>query len=98
MVRDLEHPFAEDLTIDEAGVVDPLLPILTKVSSLVDALKMGGSCELIEKLWVQFVLSAGPVNYPEFCRAWLVGLRLKIFTALNSRSVVWPCGPSCERG
>ena len=43
VVRDREHPFAEDLITDKAGVVDPLLPVLTKVSCLVDALKMGGS-------------------------------------------------------
>ena len=62
VVRDREHPFPEDLISDEAGVVDPQLPVLTKVSCLVDALKMGGSYGLIEKLWVQFVLTAGPVN------------------------------------
>ena len=43
VVRDREHPFAEELISDEAGVVDPQLPVLTKVSCLVDALKMGGS-------------------------------------------------------
>ena len=62
VVRDREHPFAEDLITDKAGVVDPQLPILTKVSCLVDALKMGGSYELVEKLWAQRVLTAGPVN------------------------------------
>ena len=62
VVRDREHPFAEDLISDEAGVIDPQLPVLTKVSCLVDGLKMGGSYGLIEKLWVQFVLTAGPVN------------------------------------
>ena len=50
VVRDREHPFAEDLISDEAGVVDPQLPVLTKVSCLVDALKMGGSYGLIEEL------------------------------------------------
>ena len=62
LVRDREHSFAEELISDEAGVVDPQLPVLTKVSCLVDALKMGGNCELIEKLWAQFVLTAIPVN------------------------------------
>ena len=62
VVRDREHPFAEDLITGEAGVVDPQLPVLTKVSYLVDALRMGGSYELIEKLWAQFVLTAGSVN------------------------------------
>ena len=61
VVRDREHPFAEDLISDEAGVIDPQLPVLTKVSCLVDGLKMGGSYGLIEKLWAQFVLTAGPV-------------------------------------
>ena len=62
MVRDREHPFAEDLITDEASVLDPQLPVLTKVSRLVDALRMGGSYEFVEKLWAQFVLTAGPVN------------------------------------
>ena len=62
VVRDREHPFAEDLITDEAGVVDPKLPVLAKMTCLVDALKMGGSYGLFEKLWAQFVLSAGPVS------------------------------------
>ena len=62
VVRDREHPFAEDLITDEAGLVDLQLPVLTKVSCLVDALRMGGSYELVWKLWAQFVLAAGPVN------------------------------------
>ena len=43
VLRDGEHPFAEDLVADEAGVVDPQLPVLTKVSCLVDGLKMGAA-------------------------------------------------------
>ena len=62
VVRDREHPFAEDLISDEAGVIDPQLPVLTKVSCLVDGLKMGGSYGLIEKLWAQFVLTVWPVK------------------------------------
>ena len=62
VVRDREHPLAKDLITNEAGVVDPQLPILTKMSCLVDALRMAGSYELVEKLWVQFVLTTGPVN------------------------------------
>ena len=62
VVRNQEHPFAEDLISYEAGVIDPQLPVLTKVSCLVDALKMGGSYGLIEKLWAQFVLTTGPVK------------------------------------
>ena len=51
VVCDREHPFAEDLITNEAGVVDLQLPVLTKVSCLPDVLRMGGSYELIEKLW-----------------------------------------------
>ena len=50
VVRDREHPFTKDLVPDGAGVVDPQLPVLTKASCLVDALRMGGSCELVDKL------------------------------------------------
>ena len=62
MVGDREHPFAEDSITNEANVVDPNLPVLTKVSCLVDALRMGGRYELLEKLWAQFVLTARPIN------------------------------------
>ena len=62
VVRDREHPFAEDLITDEAGGIDPQLPVLAKVSCLVDAMKMGGSYGLVEKLWAQFVLTIEPVN------------------------------------
>ena len=60
--RDCEHPFAEDLICDEADVIDPQLLVLTKVSCLVDGLKMEGSYGLIEKLWAQFVLTTWPVK------------------------------------
>ena len=62
VVRDREHRFAEDLITVEASVLDPQFPVLTKVSCMVDALKMGGRYGLIEKLWEQLVLTAGPVN------------------------------------
>ena len=63
VVRDREHPFAEDLITDEAGVIDPQLPVLAKVSCLVDEMKMGSSYGPVEKLWAQLVLTAGPVNW-----------------------------------
>ena len=62
VVRDREHPLAEDLITDETGVIDPQLPVLAKLSCLVDAMKMGGSYGLVEKLWAQFVLTTGPVR------------------------------------
>ena len=49
-VRDCEHPFAKVLIADGAGFVDPELSVLTKVSCLVDALKMVSSYEHVKKL------------------------------------------------
>ena len=65
VVGDREHPFEEDLVADGFGVVDPQLPVLTKVSCLVDTLGMGSADELVEKLWAQFVLTATQVNTEE---------------------------------
>ena len=56
------YPFAEDPIVDRAGVADPMLPMLAKVSCLVDDLKMGGSYEPVQTLWAQFVLTAELVN------------------------------------
>ena len=50
VVRDREYPFREDLIPDASGNVDPQLPILAKVSCLIDALQLGGSYELVGKL------------------------------------------------
>ena len=47
VVRDREHPFAVNLITNEDGVVDPQLPVLTKVSCLVDALRLRGICEVV---------------------------------------------------
>ena len=57
VVRDREYPFREDLIPDAPGNTDPQLPVLAKVSSLVDVLHLGGSYELVERLWERFVLS-----------------------------------------
>jgi len=48
--RDCDYPFCEDLITDDAGVVDPQLPILAKGSSLLEVLRLGGICELVEQL------------------------------------------------
>ena len=62
VVRDREYPFREDLIPDASGNVDPQLPMLVKVSCLIDALQLGGSYELIEKLWERVVLTASRIN------------------------------------
>ena len=62
VVRDRKYPFREDLIPDASGNTDPQLPMLAKVSSLVDVLQLGGSYELVERLWERFVLAASRVN------------------------------------
>ena len=64
VVRDREYPFAEDLIADNSGRVDASLPVLAKVSSLVEVLRLGGggSYELVHQLWSQFTLVASQVN------------------------------------
>ena len=59
---DREYPFCEDLVSDKTGVVDPQLPILVKVSSLLEVLRLGGSYELVEQLWTQLFLTASCIN------------------------------------
>ena len=51
VVKDREYPFSEDLNVDSASSVDVSLPVLAKVSALVEALRLGGSYELVHQLW-----------------------------------------------
>ena len=62
VIRDREYPFPEDLIVDDSGAPDAKLPVLTKVSSLVEVLRLGGSYELVHQLWSQFTLTANRVN------------------------------------
>ena len=62
VVRDREYPFAEDLIVDSSGTIDASLPVLAKVSSLVEVFCLGGRYELVRQLWSQFTLVAGQVN------------------------------------
>ena len=62
VARDREYPFAEDLIADSSGTVDASLPVLAKVSSLVEVMRLGGSYELVHQLWSQFTLVASPLN------------------------------------
>ena len=62
LVRDREYPSSEDVLVDDTGVVDPNLWIMSKVSSLIEVLHLGGSYELVYQLWAQLTLSAVRVN------------------------------------
>ena len=61
-MRDREYLFAQDLIVDGLGASDAKLPVLAKVSSLVEVLRLGGSYELVNQLWSQFTLTASRVN------------------------------------
>ena len=50
IVRDREHPLAEDVIVDETGAVDPNLVVMAKVSSLIEVLRLGGIYELVYQL------------------------------------------------
>ena len=62
VVRDREYPFSEDVIVNKTGAVEPNLGVMAKVSSLIEVLRLGGSYELVYRLWAQFNLSAVRVN------------------------------------
>ena len=62
VVRDREYPFAEDLIIDESGAPDATLPVVAKVSLLIETLRLGVPYELVSQLWSQLTLIASWVN------------------------------------
>ena len=62
VVRDRKYPFSEDVIVDETGAVDTNHGGMAKVSSLIEVLPLGGSYELVYRLWAQFTLSAVRVN------------------------------------
>ena len=62
VVRDREYPFSKDLIVDSPGSVDLSLRVLAKVSAWLEALRFGGSYELVHRLWSQFTLIAGQPN------------------------------------
>ena len=62
VVKDREYPFSEEVIVDETGAVDPNLEVMAKISSLIEVPRLGGSYELVYRLWAQFTLSAVRVN------------------------------------
>ena len=62
VIRDREYPFTEDLIVDESGDPDATLPVVAKVSSLIEVLPLGGPYELVGQLWSQFTLTASRMN------------------------------------
>ena len=50
MVRDRKYPFSEDFIVDSSNAVDVSLPVLAKVSALIEALRFGSSYALFHQL------------------------------------------------
>ena len=93
VVRDREYPLAEDLIIDESGAPDATLPVVAKLSSLIETLRLGGPYELVSQLWSQFTLIASRVNIEV---AWsrdevLVGIVLPVITTHTCSLAYWCC-------
>ena len=93
VVRDREYPFAEDLIVDEFGTLDATLPVVAKVSSLIEVLRLGGPYDLVSKLWSQFTLIASRVNID---MAWsrdevLVGIVLLLVATCTCSLACWCC-------
>ena len=60
--RNLERVFTEELLVDGSGAADPNLPVLSRVSSSKQVIRLGSSYELVERLWNQFWLIANRVD------------------------------------
>ena len=61
VVRDREYPFAEDLFVDESGAPDATLPVVAKVSSIIES-RLGCPYDLVNQFWLQFTLIASRLN------------------------------------
>ena len=93
VVRDREYPFAEDLIVDGSGAPDATLPVVAKVSSLIEILRLGGPYELMNQSWSQFMLIASRVNIDV---AWsrdevLVGIVLLLIATYTCSLAYWCC-------
>ena len=62
VIRDREYSFAEDLIVEDSGAPDDTLPVLAKVSSMIEVWQLGGFYELVHQLRSQFTLTASRVN------------------------------------
>ena len=91
IIRDPEYPFAEDLNVDESRVLDATLPVVAKVSSIIEVLRLDGRYELVSQLWSQFTLIASRVNNDV---AWsrdavLVGIVLLLVATCTCSLIYW---------
>ena len=93
VVRDREFPYAEDLIVDESGALVATLPVVAKVSSLIEVVRLGGPYELVSQLWRQFTQITIRVNIDV---AWsrdevLVGIVLLLVATCTCSLALWCC-------
>ena len=60
--HDREYPFAKDIIREGSGAVDVSLPVIAKVSALVEALRLGGSFERVYQLSSRVTPVSGQVK------------------------------------
>ena len=92
VMRDREYPFSEDVIVDETGAVDPTLGVMAKVSSVIEVLRLGGSYELVYRLWAQFTLSAVRVNVDDMWSGDEVLVSINILRRIFYVACVHPLG------
>ena len=91
VVRDREYHFAEDLIVDESGAPDATLPVVAKVSSLIQILRLSGPHELVNQLWSQFTPIASRENI-DVAWSWdevLVGIVLLLVATYRYSLAYW---------
>ena len=79
--------------MDESGALDATLPVVAKMSSLIEVLRLGGPYELVSQLWLQFTLMASRVNTDV---AWsrdevLIGIVLLLVATCTYSLAYWCC-------
>ena len=62
VVRDKQSAYSEDFISVSSQAQDAMLPVLAKVSALMEGLRLGGCWELVHQLWAQFTLTASREN------------------------------------
>ena len=91
--RNREYPFAEESILDESGSPDATLPVVAKVSSLIEILRLGGLYELVNQLWSHFTLIASRLNIDVACSRdeVLVGSFLLLVATYTCSLAYWCC-------
>ena len=61
VTNDRERLFTEELLVDESGAADANLPLLARLPTRKEVVRLRGSFQPVERLWSQFLLTASRV-------------------------------------